>query len=326
MALTTMENLFKKAGLDWKSMELNTAYDISDKNFTIESFNHETSQKEFKKILALVYKGESPIYEIKSKSTGTVLLTCSGGHRLWDEEMKRYTHVSELLYGTVLKADGTTEEFVVEKTDRVEPIVDMSVEGNENYFSNEILSHNTTTGGNALKFYASIRFTIRRKEYVTGTNSDGVIGIISTLKTIKNKVASPFKTCEMKLLFGKGYQVEEEYVVALIKRGLIEKSGSWYSWTFKDPSGKEGSHREQGLDNVITWFKENPVIFEQFKRKIQEMIAKESNVVSEKEENEEEVIKQQTKLEKEEFADLHTSETSKSEDLAAQAFAATETK
>ena len=324
MALTTMENLFKKAGLNWKSMELNTAYDISDKNFTIESFNHETGQKEFKKILALVYKGESPIYEIKSKNTGKVLLTCSGGHRLWDEEMKRYTHVSELLYGSALKVDGTSEEFVVEKTDRVEPIVDMSVEGNENYFSNEILSHNTTTGGNALKFYASIRFTIRRKEYVTGMNSDDVIGIVSTLKTIKNKVASPFKTCEMKLLFGKGYQVEEEYVVALTKRGLIEKSGSWYSWTFKDPSGKEGSHREQGLDNVITWFKDNPVIFEQFKRKIQEMIAKESNVVSEKEENEEEVIKQQTKLEKEAFADLHTDAPSGAADLASQALAAAE--
>lgn len=322
----SMENLFKKAGLDWKSMELNTAYDISDKNFTIESFNHETGQKEFKKILALVYKGESPIYEIKSKNTGTVLLTCSGGHRLWDEEMKRYTHVSELLYGTVLKADGTTEEFVVEKTDRVEPIVDMSVEGNENYFSNEILSHNTTTGGNALKFYASIRFTIRRKENVTGANSDDIIGIISTLKSIKNKVAPPFKTCEMKLIFGKGYQVEEEYVTAFVKRSLVTKSGSWYSWTYKDLNGKECAGKEQGLDNVTQWFKDNPVVFEQMKKKIQDMVAKESAVVTEKEENEEEVIKQQTKLEKEEFADLHTSETSKPEDLAAQALAATETK
>ena len=130
----------------------------------------------------------------------------------------------------------------------------------------------------------------------------------------------------MKLLFGKGYQVEEEYIVALTKRGLIEKSGSWYSWSFKDPSGKEGSHREQGLDNAIKWFKDNPVIFEQFKRKIQEMIAKESNVVSEKEENEEEVIKQQIELEKKEFADLHASETFKPEELAARALAAMETK
>lgn len=322
----SMENLFKKAGLNWKSMELNTAYDISDKNFTIESFNHETGQKEFKKILALVYKGESLIYEIKSKNSGTVLLTCSGGHRLWDEEMKRYTHVSELLYGTVLKADGTTEEFVVEKTDRVEPIVDMSVEGNENYFSNGILSHNTTTGGNALKFYASIRFTIRRKENVTGMNSDDIIGIISTLKSIKNKVAPPFKTCEMKLIFGKGYQVEEEYVTAFVKHSLVTKSGSWYSWSYKDLNGKECAGKEQGLDNVTQWFKDNPVVFEQMKKKIQDMVAKESAVVTEKEENEEEVIKQQTKLEKEEFADLHTSETSKPEDLAAQALAATETK
>lgn len=60
------------------------------------------------------------------------------------------------------------------------------------------------------------------------------------------------------------------------------------------------------MDNVVEWFKDNPVIFEQFKRKVQDMIAQESNVITQTEENEEEVIKQQTKLEKEAFADLHT--------------------
>lgn len=164
----------------------------------------------------------------------------------------------------------------------------------------------TTTGGNALKFYASIRFTIRRKENITGKNADDVIGIVSALKTIKNKVAPPFKTCELKLLFGKGYQVEEEYVTAFVKRTLVEKSGSWFSWNYKDISGKDASHREQGMDNVVEWFKDNPVVFEQFKRKVQDMIAQESNVITQTEENEEEVIKQQTKLEKEAFADLHT--------------------
>ena len=130
----------------------------------------------------------------------------------------------------------------------------------------------------------------------------------------------------MKLIFGKGYQVEEEYVTAFVKRSLVTKSGSWYSWTYKDLNGKECAGKEQGLDNVTQWFKDNPVVFEQMKKKIQDMVTKESAVVTEKEENEEEVIKQQTKLEKEEFADLHTSETSKPEDLAAQALAATETK
>lgn len=175
----------------------------------------------------------------------------------------------------------------------------------------------TTTGGNALKFYASIRFTIRRKENITGMNADDVIGIVSTLKTIKNKVAPPFKTCELKLLFGKGYQVEEEYVTAFVKRTLIEKSGSWFSWNYKDVSGKDASHKEQGMDNVVEWFKDNPVIFEQFKRKVQDMIAQESNVITQTEENEEEVIKQQTKLEQEAF-----SEVSDATSLATQALAA----
>lgn len=182
----------------------------------------------------------------------------------------------------------------------------------------------TTTGGNALKFYASIRFTIRRKENVTGVNSDDIIGIVSTLKSIKNKVAPPFKTCELKLIFGKGYQVEEEYVTAFVKRSLITKTSSWYSWTYKDLNGKECAGKEQGLDNVINWFKDNPVVFEQMKKKIQEMVAKENAVITEKEENEEEVIKQQTKLEKEAFADLHTDVPSGAADLASQALAAAE--
>ena len=180
----------------------------------------------------------------------------------------------------------------------------------------------TTTGGNALKFYASIRFTIRRKENVTGINADDIIGIVSTLKTIKNKVAPPFKTCELKLIFGKGYQVEEEYIAAFVKRALIEKTSSWYSWTYKDLNGEEKGEKQQGMDNVVQWFKDNPLVFEQMKKKIHDMIAKENAVVTEKEENEEEVIKQQTKLEKEEFADLQKPETSTPESLAEQAMAA----
>lgn len=159
----------------------------------------------------------------------------------------------------------------------------------------------TTTGGNALKFYASIRFTIRRKENITGKNADDIIGIVSTLKTIKNKVAPPFRSCEMRLLFGKGYQVEEEYVAAFLKYKLIEKAGSWFSWKYKTPEGKEETQRGQGTTGVITWFKENPVIFEQFKRTVHSLIDKESNVVTETEESEEEVIAQQTRLEQQAF-------------------------
>lgn len=327
----TVENLFSMCGVDWKKLSPGDWVDVSDKEIFVSSYNEEKKNVEKKKVLKLVRKQNSHVLSVQTK-TGEELFKASPAHKVFasvDSENFKWMDLNSLLsYSDVQLKDNelNTVSVCLKDYGASYPILDFEVEGNHNYFANGILSHNTTTGGNALKFYASIRFTIRRKEYVTSVNSDDVIGIVSTLKTIKNKVASPFKTCEMKLLFGKGYQVEEEYVVALTKKGLIEKSGSWYSWSYKDPSGKEGSHREQGLDNAITWFKDNPVIFEQFKRKIQEMIAKESNVVSEKEENEEEVIKQQTKLEKEEFADLHTSETSKPEDLAAQALAATETK
>lgn len=335
--MTSLETLFKEGfGLDWKQMAIGEAVDVSDKNVFVSSYSHEESKEVQAKVLKAVRKPDAK--KCVFYTEGKRMFDGSPDHKVWaklhlDKDAAYFT-AKQLSKKTFYLFNGKDwKASSVEITKEFIPILDVEIENTHNYFSNGVLSHNTlfgnpetTTGGNALKFYASIRFTIRRKEYVTGMNSDDVIGIVSTLKTIKNKVASPFKTCEMKLLFGKGYQVEEEYVVALTKKGLIEKSGSWYSWSYKDPSGKEGSHREQGLDNVITWFKDNPVIFEQFKRKIQEMIAKESNVVSEKEENEEEVIKQQTKLEKEEFADLHTSETSKSEDLAAQALAAAETK
>lgn len=327
----TVENLFNMCGVDWKKLSPGDWVDVSDKEVFVSSYNEEKKTVEKKKVLKLVRKQDSHVLSVQTK-IGEELFKASPAHKVFasvDGENFNWMDLKSLLsYSDVWLKDNELNAVSVSLKDygASYPILDFEVEGNHNYFANGILSHNTTTGGNALKFYASIRFTIRRKENVIGMNSDDIIGIISTLKSIKNKVAPPFKTCDMKLIFGKGYQVEEEYVTAFVKRSLVTKSGSWYSWTYKDLNGKECAGKEQGLDNVTQWFKDNPVVFEQMKKKIQDIVAKESAVVTEKEENEEEVIKQQTKLEKEEFADLHTSETSKPEDLAAQALAATETK
>lgn len=334
---TSLETLFKEGfGLDWKQMAIGEAVDVSDKNVFVSSYSHEENKEVQAKVLKAVRKPDAK--KCVFYTEGKRMFDGSPDHKVWaklhlDKDAAYFT-AKQLSKKTFYLFNGKDwKASSVEITKEFIPILDVEIENTHNYFSNGVLSHNTiygnpetTTGGNALKFYASIRFTIRRKENVTGMNSDDIIGIVSTLKSIKNKVAPPFKTCVMKLIFGKGYQVEEEYVTAFIKRALISKAGAWYSWTYKDVKGTELSAKEQGLDNVVQWFKENPYVFEQMKKKIQEMIAKENAVVTEKEENEEEVIKQQTKLEKEEFADLHTSETSKSEDLAAQALAATETK
>lgn len=334
---TSLETLFKEGfGLDWKQMTIGEAVDVSDKNVFVSSYSHEENKEVQAKVLKAVRKPDAK--KCVFYTEGKRMFDGSPDHKVWaklhlDKDAAYFT-AKQLSKKTFYLFNGKDwKASSVEITKELIPILDVEIENTHNYFSNGVLSHNTmygnpetTTGGNALKFYASIRFTIRRKENVTGMNSDDIIGIVSTLKSIKNKVAPPFKTCEMKLIFGKGYQVEEEYVTAFVKRSLVTKSGSWYSWTYKDLNGKECAGKEQGLDNVTQWFKDNPVVFEQMKKKIQDMVTKESAVVTEKEENEEEVIKQQTKLEKEEFADLHTSETSKSEDLATQALAATETK
>lgn len=335
--MTSLETLFKEGfGLDWKQMAIGEAVDVSDKNVFVSSYSHEENKEVQAKVLKAVRKPDAK--KCVFYTEGKRMFDGSPDHKVWaklhlDKDAAYFT-AKQLSKKTFYLFNGKDwKASSVEITKELIPILDVEIENTHNYFSNGVLSHNTiygnpetTTGGNALKFYASIRFTIRRKENVIGMNSDDIIGIISTLKSIKNKVAPPFKTCDMKLIFGKGYQVEEEYVTAFVKRSLVTKSGSWYSWTYKDLNGKECAGKEQGLDNVTQWFKDNPVVFEQMKKKIQDMVAKESAVVTEKEENEEEVIKQQTKLEKEEFADLHTSETSKPEDLAAQALAATETK
>ena len=158
----------------------------------------------------------------------------------------------------------------------------------------------TTTGGNALRFYASVRLTTRRKEYVGA--ADAPEGIVTVVKAIKNKVATPFRSCEVKLLFGKGYQVEEEFISAFVERELVQKGGSWYTIPYTDKDGKQLSERVQGLERVIEFFKTNPEVFEAYKEKIHALIEKETSVTTldqDKEEDKEAIDKQQEKLEKE---------------------------
>ncbi|MDR1697422.1 MAG: DNA recombination/repair protein RecA, partial [Erysipelotrichaceae bacterium] len=102
----------------------------------------------------------------------------------------------------------------------------------------------TTTGGRALKFYASVRIDIRRKEAlkVRENNEEKIVGNLVQVKVVKNKVAPPFKSCEITIIFGRGISKEDEIIDLAVERGLILKSGSWYQ--YKDE--KIG----QGKENV----------------------------------------------------------------------------
>jgi len=108
----------------------------------------------------------------------------------------------------------------------------------------------TTTGGNALKFYASVRMDIRRIGAIK--KGDEVIGNETRVKVVKNKVAPPFKQVEFEILYGEGISREGELIELGVRHGLMEKSGSWYSYG--------GNRIGQGKDNVRTYLRENPEV------------------------------------------------------------------
>ena len=89
-------------------------------------------------------------------------------------------------------------------------------------------SPETTTGGNALKFYSSVRLDIRRIGAIK--DGDEVIGNETRVKVVKNKMAPPFKVVEFQILYGKGINKNAEIIEFAVKKGIIEKAGAWYSY------------------------------------------------------------------------------------------------
>jgi recombination protein RecA len=108
----------------------------------------------------------------------------------------------------------------------------------------------TTTGGNALKFYSSVRIEVKRVE--TLKKNDEAYGIVARIKTVKNKVSPPFKVVDLEIIYGEGISKHGEMIDLGIKLGIIEKSGTWFS--FKD------TRLGQGRENAKTFIKEHPEI------------------------------------------------------------------
>ncbi|MEZ5462389.1 recombinase RecA [Dokdonella sp.] len=123
-------------------------------------------------------------------------------------------------------------------------------------------SPETTTGGNALKFYASVRLDIRRIGAVK--RGDEVIGSETRVKVVKNKVAPPFRQAEFEILYGEGTSREGELIDLGVLHNLVEKSGAWYSYN--------GDRIGQGKDNVRQFLKEHPELADQIDKALRDKL------------------------------------------------------
>src|SRR5271163_1527044 len=121
----------------------------------------------------------------------------------------------------------------------------------------------TTTGGNALKFYSSVRMDIRRIGAIK--NGEEVVGSMTRVKVVKNKVAPPFRETEFEIMYGTGISKEGELIELGVLHNLVEKSGSWYSY--------KGERIGQGRENARDLLKANPKLAEEIETKVREKLA-----------------------------------------------------
>ncbi len=141
-------------------------------------------------------------------------------------------------------------------------------------------SPETTTGGNALKFYSSVRLDIRRVGALK--KGDEVIGSDTKVKVVKNKVAPPFKTAQFDILYGDGISHEGEVIDMGVDLNLVGKSGSWYSY--------QGDKIGQGRDNAREFLKSNPAVLEEIEGRIRELKGVKGKVASAEDKSDDDVL------------------------------------
>jgi recombination protein RecA len=142
---------------------------------------------------------------------------------------------------------------------------DIEVEGSHNYFVDGVMVHNspeTTSGGRALKFYASVRLDVRRIE----TLKDGTeaVGSRTRIKVVKNKCSPPFKVAECDIIFGTGISREGGLIDLGVEQAIVRKSGAWYTY--------EGDQLGQGKENARNFLRDNPDLANEIEKKIKEKL------------------------------------------------------
>ena len=171
----------------------------------------------------------------------------------------------EFVEPTLLPVPAPVLEVKVKPRTRSMHRFDIEVEGSHNYLADGVIVHNspeTTTGGRALKFYASVRLDVRRIE----TLKDGtdMVGNRTRVKVVKNKVAPPFKQAEFDILYGVGISREGSLIDVGVEQSIIRKSGAWYTY--------EGDQLGQGKENARKFLRDNPDIATEVEKRIKEKL------------------------------------------------------
>ncbi len=142
---------------------------------------------------------------------------------------------------------------------------DIEVDGTHNYFVDGVMVHNspeTTTGGKALKFYASVRLDVRRIE--TLKDGSDAVGNRTRVKVVKNKVSPPFKQAEFDIIYGHGISREGGLIDMGVEHGFVRKAGAWYTY--------DGDQLGQGKENARTFLRDNPDLADELERKIKDKL------------------------------------------------------
>lgn len=218
----TIENLFKECGYSFQDLNINTSVDVSETGIEILSYNHKDQTVEFKQVLSLIRKNDTQYIEVYDRHSKQLLLRGTENHLLFDPINDMYLPLAKANYA--LDVNGNVIQVYTERTHNYGPVLDLEIADNACYFSNGLLSHNTTPGGNALKFYASQRVDVRRKGGVK--EGDELVANETRVKIVKNKVAKPFKEAEFVIRYGQGIDYLDDVMNLSLKRGVVEMKGA----------------------------------------------------------------------------------------------------
>jgi recombination protein RecA len=189
----------------------------------------------------------------------------SMAHKLLSRHQGQFAVEPEFVDPTTVLVPAEVLDVKLKPRTRSMQRFDIEVTGSHNYFVDGVMVHNspeTTTGGKALKFYASVRLDVRRIE----TLKDGTdaVGNRTRVKVVKNKVSPPFKQAEFDIIYGVGISREGGLIDMGVEHGFVRKSGAWYTY--------EGDQLGQGKENARNFLRDNPDLADEIEKKIKEKL------------------------------------------------------